>query len=85
MPMEGTEARLNALEHTIFDISARLHRSEENAHYVHIKNQAIMEQLNRLMHLNQELSRSLLSIVPTDSSTHRDGWSHEFSSPSLTH
>lgn len=40
---------------------------------MHIKNQAAMETVNRLLHFNQELSRAMLSIVPADSPVSRDG------------
>lgn len=61
------------IEHSLYDLSARLQRSEEAAHYMHIKNQAAMETVNRLLHFNQELSRAMLSIVPADSPVSRDG------------
>jgi hypothetical protein len=43
---------------------------------MHIKQQAMMETVNRLLHFNQELSRTLLSIVPNpNDQIHRDGMS----------
>ena len=72
-PAEGSEARLAHLEHSLYDLSNRLQRSEENAHYMHVKNQAAMDTITRLLHFNQELSRAVLSLVPAESSAHRDG------------
>ena len=76
LPAETTEARLANLEHSLYDMGARLQRSEESAHYMHLKNQAAVDTVNRLLHFSQELSRAMLSLVPTDSSIHRDGWWH---------
>ncbi|KJZ80158.1 hypothetical protein HIM_00008 [Hirsutella minnesotensis 3608] len=72
MTSDSTDSRLANLEHTLYDMSARLQRSEENAHYINMKNQAAMDAMNRLLYFNQELSRAVLSVAPADSSTHRD-------------
>lgn len=72
LPPESADARLAGIEHTLFDLSARLQRSEETAHYMHVKNQAAMETVHRLLHFNQELSRAVLSLVPSDSPVSRD-------------
>ncbi|GAB0135495.1 hypothetical protein EsDP_00003831 [Epichloe bromicola] len=71
-PPETIDGRLANLEHTLYDVSARLQRSEENAHFMHAKNLAAMETLGRLLQLNQELSRAMLTLVPPDSAVHRD-------------
>ncbi|KAJ3462545.1 hypothetical protein MRS44_007331 [Fusarium solani] len=72
LPQDSPDARMLNIEHSLYDLSARLQRSEEAAHYMHIKNQAAMETVNRLLHFNQELSRAMLSIVPADSPVSRD-------------
>ncbi|PHH91309.1 hypothetical protein CDD83_1013 [Cordyceps sp. RAO-2017] len=72
MATESSEARLANLEHNLYEMGARLQRSEENAHYMSIKNQAAMDTVSRLLHFNQELSRAVLSLVPADSPVHRD-------------
>ena len=69
----SAEGRLASVEHTLYDLSGRLQRSEENAHYMNIKNQAVMETMVRLLHFNQELSRAVLSLVPAESLVSRDG------------
>ncbi|TQN66322.1 Transcription factor SFL1 [Colletotrichum shisoi] len=72
-PNDGSDPRMSGLEHTLYDLSMRLQRSEENAHYMHIKQQAVMETMSRLLQFNQELSRTVLSLVPSpDHPVHRD-------------
>ncbi|EHK45439.1 hypothetical protein TRIATDRAFT_174226, partial [Trichoderma atroviride IMI 206040] len=72
VPADSIEARLANLEHSLYDTASRLQRSEEAAHYMHVKNQAVMETLNRLLFFNQELSKGMLSIVSPDNPVHRD-------------
>ncbi|KAH6997128.1 HSF-type DNA-binding-domain-containing protein [Ilyonectria destructans] len=72
IPQDSADARLVNIEHTLYDLGARLQRSDEAAHYMHVKNQAAMETMGRLLHFNQELSRAVLSLVPTDSPISRD-------------
>ncbi|KAI5456348.1 HSF-type DNA-binding-domain-containing protein [Mariannaea sp. PMI_226] len=72
LPPDSGDTRASNIEHTLYDLSARLQRSEESAHYMHVKNQAVMEALSRLLHFNQELSRAVVSLVPADSSISRD-------------
>ncbi|KAJ6789971.1 hypothetical protein PWT90_11110 [Aphanocladium album] len=73
LPPDSTEGRLAHLEHSLYDVSSRLHRSEEQAHYMQVRNQATMDTVNRLLQFNHDMSRMLLSLVPVDSPTHRDG------------
>lgn len=73
LPLESTDARLAHLEHNLYEISTRLHRSEEQSHYMQVRNQAAVETVSRLLQFNQEMSRMLLSLVPVESPTHRDG------------
>ncbi|KAK7415916.1 Flocculation suppression protein [Neonectria magnoliae] len=72
IPQDSGDARLANIEHNLYDLSARLQRSEEAAHYMHVKNQAAMETMGRLLHFNQELSRAVFSLVPADSPISRD-------------
>ncbi|CAM1509196.1 Fc.00g029350.m01.CDS01 [Cosmosporella sp. VM-42] len=73
LPPDSTgDGRLASIEYTLHDLSGRLQRSEENSHYMNIKNQATMETMNRLLHFNQELSRTVLSLVPAESPVSRD-------------
>lgn len=75
MPLtpENSDSRLAGIEHNLYDLSTRLQRSEEAAQYMHVRNQAVMETMGRLLHFNQELSRTVLSLFPTESPQYRDG------------
>jgi hypothetical protein len=44
---ESTESRLTQLEHTLYDMHARLQRSEDNSQFLHVRNQIVMESLSR--------------------------------------
>ncbi len=70
---DGSDPRLSSMENSLFEMSSRLQRSEENAHYMHIKQQAMVETVNRLLQYNHELSRTLLALVPPENPIHRDG------------
>jgi hypothetical protein len=71
---ESTETRLTNLEHTLYDMHARLQRSEDNSQFLHVRNQVVMESLSRSLQLNHEMARVLLSLIPNpDSPLHRDG------------
>lgn len=61
------------MEHSLYDITARLQRSEENSQYMHIKQQLMVDTINKLLYFNQELSRTVLSLVPRENPIHRDG------------
>ncbi|KAI1815669.1 HSF-type DNA-binding-domain-containing protein [Poronia punctata] len=69
---DGSDPRLASFEHSLYDINAKLQRSEENAQYMHIKQQAMADTINRLLQFNQELSRTILSLVPPENPIHRD-------------
>ncbi|KAG5928288.1 hypothetical protein E4U42_000946 [Claviceps africana] len=71
-PPDTIDGRLASLEHMLYDMNVRLQRSEDNAHYMHVKNQAALETLGRLLSFNQELSRAMLTLVPPESAVHRD-------------
>lgn len=72
------------MENSLYDITARLQRSEENSQYMHVKQQLMVDTINKLLYFNQELSRTVLSLVPRENPIHRDGklshiediWSH---------
>ncbi|RYP52018.1 hypothetical protein DL768_002701 [Monosporascus sp. mg162] len=70
---EGSDPRLSSIENTLFELTSRLQRSEDAAHYMHIKQQAMVETVNRLLQYNHELSRTVLSLVPPDNPIYRDG------------
>ncbi|ESZ96222.1 hypothetical protein SBOR_3380 [Sclerotinia borealis F-4128] len=62
---ESTESRLTQLEHTLYDVHARLARNDETS-------QVVMETLTRSLQLNQEMSRMMLSLVNPESPLHRE-------------
>lgn len=49
---ESTESRLTNLEHTLFDMHARLQRSEDNSQFLHVRNQVVMEALSRSLQVS---------------------------------
>jgi len=57
---ESTESRLTNLEHTLYDMHARLARSEDNSQFLHVRNQVVMEALSRSLQVSfyylQEIS-----------------------------
>ncbi|CAI4218103.1 unnamed protein product [Parascedosporium putredinis] len=75
MPMtsDSGDPRLVGVEHTIYEMNMRLQRSEEHAHFMHLRQQTVMDMLGKAMQLNQELARALLTLVPgPDHPVHRD-------------
>ncbi|KAI6781737.1 uncharacterized protein J7T54_004903 [Emericellopsis cladophorae] len=69
---ENTDTRLANLEYSLNDLSARLQRSDEAAHYMNVKYQVASDTIGRLLFFNQELARSVMSLVPPESQVHRD-------------
>ncbi|KAK4455648.1 transcription factor SFL1 [Podospora aff. communis PSN243] len=70
---EGGNPQLSNIEHTLYELSARLQRHEENAHYMQIKHQAVLDTVSRLLQFNRDLSQAVLALAPNpDSPIHRD-------------
>ncbi|GAP83739.2 putative flocculation suppression protein [Rosellinia necatrix] len=69
---DGSDPRLAGIEHSLYEINVKLQRSEETAQYMHIKQQMMVETINKLLQFNQELSRTVLSLVPPENPIHRD-------------
>ena len=74
-PIQDTgDPRLASIEHIVYELSNRVARSDENTHLMYIKQQALLDTVTRLLHFNQELSRTVISLVPNpDNPIHRDG------------
>jgi hypothetical protein len=71
---EGGDPRLNSIEHTLYELNSRLQRQEENFHFMHVKQQAAMDTVARLLQFNRELSQAVLALAPNpDNPIHRDG------------
>lgn len=49
---DSTESRLTSLEHTLYEMHARLQRSEDNSQFMHVRNQVVMETLSRSLQVN---------------------------------
>lgn len=74
MPMTSDSGDPRLVEHSIYEINMRLQRSEEHAHFMHVRQQTVMDMLGKAMQLNQELARALLTLVPgPEHPVHRDG------------
>ncbi|KAI1201465.1 HSF-type DNA-binding-domain-containing protein [Nemania serpens] len=69
---DGSDPRLASVENSLYDITARLQRSEETSQYMHVKQQLMVDTINKLLYFNQELSRTVLSLVPRENPIHRD-------------
>ncbi|KAL2066211.1 hypothetical protein VTL71DRAFT_2282 [Oculimacula yallundae] len=74
-PMQSMDSseRLTSLEHAMYEMHARLQRSEDNSQFMHVRNQVVMEALSRSLQINHDMSRAILSFAPNqDSPLHRD-------------
>ncbi|KAH9898817.1 hypothetical protein F4778DRAFT_198926 [Xylariomycetidae sp. FL2044] len=69
---DGTDPRLAGFEHTMYELSSRLQRSEETAQLMHLKQQAMVDTMGRMLQFNLDISRTMLSFVPPDNPAHRD-------------
>ena len=49
---ESTESRLTSLEHTMYDVHARLARSEENSQFLHVRHQVVTDALSRSLQVS---------------------------------
>jgi hypothetical protein len=69
---DGSDPRLASIEHSLYEITAKLRRGEENAQYMMVKHQSMIDTIGRLLQFNQELSKTILSLVPQDNPVHRE-------------
>ena len=73
---EGADPRVNTIEHTLYDLTSRLQRTEENFHHLQVKQHAVMDTVTRLLQFNHDLSQAVLALAPSpDNPIHRDGTS----------
>lgn len=54
---DSTDSRLTNLEHNLYDMHARLARSEENSQFLHVRNQVVMDSLARSLQVCREALR----------------------------
>ncbi|CAD6443374.1 1571b4fd-efa7-4c50-9624-74a9b27c4fe4 [Sclerotinia trifoliorum] len=69
---ESTESRLTYLEHGLFEMHAKNTRDAESQHFFHVRHQVLMDTLARVLQLNLEMSRMMLSLASPESGLHRD-------------
>ncbi|KAJ5747976.1 uncharacterized protein N7511_009672 [Penicillium nucicola] len=70
---DATEARFMNLEHTLFDMHARLSRAEEGNMALNSRCQAMTESLTKCYHWTHSISRFLQAVVPDrESPLYRD-------------
>ncbi|RAL61730.1 hypothetical protein DID88_002798 [Monilinia fructigena] len=69
---ESTESRLTQLEHTLYDMHGRLAKNDETTHSFHVRNQIVMDTLTRVLQMNHDMSRMMLSLTSPESPLHRD-------------
>ncbi|KAI1330786.1 HSF-type DNA-binding-domain-containing protein [Xylariaceae sp. FL0255] len=72
IPDANSDPRVSNVEHTLYEMNSKLQRSEETAQYMHVKQQAMADTINRLLYFNQELCRTVLSLVPPENPAHRE-------------
>ncbi|KAF2263774.1 hypothetical protein CC78DRAFT_266944 [Lojkania enalia] len=70
---DPVESRLNVLEHSLYDMHARMQRSEDSCAYLNQKNLVLMEGMMRCHQWNQDLTNYILAMVPDpESQIHKD-------------
>ncbi|KAF2107861.1 HSF-type DNA-binding-domain-containing protein [Lophiotrema nucula] len=70
---EPVESRLSLLEHSLYDVHARMQRSEDSCAYLNQKNAVLMEGMMRCHQWNHELTNYLLAMLPDpEHHVHRD-------------
>ncbi|KAL5114428.1 Flocculation suppression protein [Pleosporales sp. CAS-2024a] len=70
---DPVESRLNVLEHHMYDMHARIQRSEESCAYLNQKTLVLMEGMMRCHQWNQELTNYIMAMVPDpENPIHKD-------------
>ncbi|KAI9828938.1 MAG: hypothetical protein M1819_006437 [Sarea resinae] len=70
---DATEARLNGLEHSLYDMHSRLVRAEEGYALINSRCQTLTEGLMRSHQWNQDLTGFIMALVPDpENQMHRD-------------
>ena len=74
MPDHGDPMRVTTIDQAMYSFDARLQRHEEAIHMMHVRHQAAMEAIGRLLQFNQEATRVIKHLVPSqESPIYRDG------------
>ncbi|KAF2024762.1 hypothetical protein EK21DRAFT_104440 [Setomelanomma holmii] len=70
---DPVESRLNVLEHNLYDMHARMQRSEDTCAYLNQKTLVLMEGMIRCHQWNQELTNYIMAMVPDpENPIHKD-------------
>lgn len=71
---DGSDPRVAQLERQVVELGYRIDRSETYIQYISVKNQALLDSVQRLLHTNQDLTRIVCSLSPNpESPRYRDG------------
>ncbi|KAH8732396.1 HSF-type DNA-binding-domain-containing protein [Phaeosphaeriaceae sp. PMI808] len=70
---DPVESRLNVLEHNLYDMHARMQRSEDTCAYLNQKTLVLMEGMMRCHQWNQELTSYIMAMMPDpENQIHKD-------------
>lgn len=70
---DPVESRLSVLEHNLYDMHARMQRSEDTCAYLNQKTLVLMEGMVRCHQWNQELTNYIMAMVPDpENPIHKD-------------
>ncbi|KAF2871993.1 HSF-type DNA-binding-domain-containing protein [Massariosphaeria phaeospora] len=70
---DPVESRLSVLEHNLYDMHARMQRSEDSCAYLNQKNMMLTEGTMRCHQWNHELTNYIIALVPDpENSIHKD-------------
>ncbi|PSN72012.1 hypothetical protein BS50DRAFT_241101 [Corynespora cassiicola Philippines] len=70
---DPVESRLSVLEHSLYDMHARMQRSEDSCAYLNQKNMVLQEGMMRCHQWNQDLANYIMALVPDpENSIHKD-------------
>lgn len=71
---DGSDPRVAQLERQVLELGYRIDRSETYIQYISVKNQALLDSVQRLLHTNQDLTRIVCALSPNpESPRYRDG------------
>lgn len=73
---DPAESRLAALEHGLYDMNARMQRSEDSCSYLSQKNTILMDNLIKCQQWNHELTSFIMALIPDpENQVYKDAYS----------
>ncbi|KAF1978528.1 hypothetical protein BU23DRAFT_226923 [Bimuria novae-zelandiae CBS 107.79] len=73
---DPVESRLAALEHGLYDMHARMQRSEDSCAYLSQKNTILMDNMIKCQQWNHDLTNFIMALIPDpENQVHRDAYS----------